>query len=196
MWYFKDSKNFNNIPNWTTDYFETEKGKWAKLDNDKLNHAIEESRIFLQTLWDGYGRLTQKALFLLGYIVALLGYISTKMLFNLEVMNSMLWYEKLSLLVYLALLIYIFFSLIRYQLPIYNASAGTQPKDIFKKDVMNCDYEEIIVKQLELCQKSIYYSQRLSLHLSNKIRCYFWVMLIYPIVVIFVFQLLYFLYLK
>lgn len=175
-------------------YFDTPKGEWGKLDDIKLNYVIEESRIFLQTLWDAYGRLTQKAVFILGYVVALLGYISTKLVFNKVLISSMLWYEKLSVFIYIGMLIYIFFNLIKYQLPVHNPAAGTQPKDIFKKNIMNCNFEEIAVEQIEHYQERICQNQKLSRELSGKIKCYFWVMLIYPIVVIFVFQLLSFLH--
>jgi len=194
MWWSKKDINFDDIPDMACDYFNTPKGKWAKLNDEKLKYLIEESRIFLQTLWDAYGRLTQKALFLLGYIIALLGYISNKVIFKQEIISSMSWQAILFIFIYIALLIYIFFHLIKYLLPICNVSAGGQPKDLFKKDFMNCDFEEMAVNQLHHYQRRIWYSERLNVILSNRIKYYFGIILIYPIIVISAFLFLHFLH--
>jgi len=58
---------------WDSGYFydKPNEGGWKDLDKDKLNQILDESRLYLQHIFDSYVNLTQKVSFFLAVIVAL-----------------------------------------------------------------------------------------------------------------------------
>lgn len=175
---------------WESGYFSTPKGEWAKLTDAKLMYVVEESRLFLQALWDSYGRLTQKASFLLGVIIGIVTLIFTEMISRQDYWNDLQWWNKVLLALYLLFLIALGFRLLKYQLPILSHAAGTQPLDLLKKESMNCDFEEMAIRRLELYQDSIDHNRRQNIELSRTLKYSYLFMLGYPTAVTWIYIIL------
>jgi len=99
----------NEYEDWVRDYYKIPKGKWAKLDETKLLYVTEESRLFLQALWDAYGRLTQKASIFLGIVTGLIGFIFVEVMLENDYLLYLRWYDVLFLGIYFIFLIITFF---------------------------------------------------------------------------------------
>jgi uncharacterized membrane protein YhaH (DUF805 family) len=155
MWLFK--RTSDKLNDWHSGYFQDEKGTWL-LSECKLNYTIEEARLFLQAVWDGKGRLVQKAGFLLAVIVGLIGFLFTEFILKYDHLTSVPFWQKLVLLLYFLILFVCFLILTVYQLPLRDNAFGTPPRNIFMKEVMNSDFEEIAVTQLEYYQDRINYN--------------------------------------
>lgn len=169
---------------WIRNYYKSPKGKWAKLDETKLLYAVEESRLFLQALWDAYGRLTQKVSIFLGIVTGLIGFIFIEVMLKNNHLLYLRWYDILFLGLYFIFLIITFFRLLKYQLPIKSNAVGTQPKGLFKKDVINLDLEEIIVKQLRFDQRNIEYNLQQNTELVKVLKSSYQLVALFPVVVI------------
>ncbi len=181
----------NEYEDWIRDYYKSPKGKWAKLDETKLLYVTEESRLFLQALWDAYGRLTQKASIILGIVTGLIGFIFFEVMLENDYLLYLRWYDVLFLGIYFIFLIITFFRLLKYQLPIKSNTVGTQPKGLFKKDVMNLELEVILVKQLRLDQKNMEYNLKQNTELVKVLKSSYNLVVLFPVVIITLYSLFY-----
>jgi len=186
MWPFVTK--IESVDKYKSGYFNATKEGWAELNKDKLMYAIEESRLLSQTLWDAHGHLVHKIAFLLGIVVALIGYIFTTLIFHTKFIEGLSWYEEILVLIYIALLIYTFFNLLKYQCPLWSLPVGTPPKDLLKGDVMDCELDKIFVKQLERYQDRICSASRQNNTMADALEVSYWMLVIYPIAVIMIYS--------
>ena len=108
----------------------------------------------MQALREAQRQLTQKATFVSGIAISLIGLIVTALVSTHESTPWPFW-EKAILLTYCLSLIMVLLVLIRYLLPVSGDTVGTQPKDLFKKELMDHEFEEVAVWRLQLYQDSI-----------------------------------------
>jgi hypothetical protein len=187
-------KWFKNLFNTTDDeitpfdsgyfYTGTEK-KWGNLTNEKLSYVLEESRLYLQHIWDGTTFLIQKALFLLTLITAGIGFLFTEFMMRYEWFESHLWITFI-LVGYFIVLLYIFLKLIKYFLPSLDYEAiGNYPKILLKNEgMMEYDYKKIIVSQLELYQDKINRNFKQNKQFAFAIKYTLWWLVAYPSIVV------------
>lgn len=186
MWLW--NKDVEQVEEWSSGFFDGKCKDWKGLD-EKLPYVIEESRLRLQTLWDATGHLSQKISFLLGIVIALVGYVFTVFIQRTNSMDGLLWYEQLLILIYVVFLLYTFFILIRYQLPFLSTPVGTSPKNLFKADAMNCELKEVLVQQLEHYQKRIRSASRQNDAVAKVLSVSYCILIIYPVVIILIYSL-------
>jgi hypothetical protein len=152
------------------------------LTGDKLAYMVEESRLYLQSINENTGRMVGKAAILLGFITAGIGYIITKFISNYYCYIEHYW-QAIFWIGWLIILLYDFFTLIRYQLPSLDYPVGTPPENLLLKEYIKFDYERIIVPQLELYQRRIDNNEKRSLQMAKNIKVCFALAVIYPIVI-------------
>jgi hypothetical protein len=163
-------------------YFSASKEDCDKLTNDKLAYVADESRQFLQAIWDSNGRLTQKVSFLLGVIIAIFGLVFTEVVLKPALWNGMQRFDRVLLSLYMFVLAVIGAYLLKYQLPLLSHASGTQPSDLLtrKSKIMDHDYREIVLSRLEAYQDSVEYNRQQNTELAKLIGCCYKWMLGYP----------------
>lgn len=166
-------------------FYEGLEKEWNDLTDEKLTYAIEESRLYLQNIFDSTACLSQKAMFLLTIVVGLIGYIFVEFVLKYKQLdiNTFLLYPVAG---YVGILILSFILLNRFILPTINIySVGNAPKNLLKKDkMMNFCFKEIIVSQLENYQDRINHNTKQNIKKARYIKLCIWLLVGYPILVI------------
>jgi hypothetical protein len=167
---------------WDSGYFydKPNEGGWKDLDKDKLNQILDESRLYLQHIFDSYVNLTQKVSFFLAVIGGTIGFIFTEILLNQEYFKKNLKIE-IALVGYFIILNTTFLFLSKYVLPLKELdSVGMPPNGILKKKKMKEDFEHITVNQIEVYQGSIEHNYDIVTRIGQEIKVSFWVVVLYP----------------
>ncbi len=183
-WRFK-KKVKTRISNWDSNYFKAKPEEWKDLKEEKLDYIIEESRLFLQAVWESKDRLAQKASFLLAIITGLIGFIFTQTILEYDSFITKSLWAKILIAIYFVILFLSFFRLIKYQLPSEDFSVGTQPKKLLSKEIIKYELEDIAVKQLHNYQEKIDCQMQSNKEMGRIINhCFRWVIL-YPTIITF-----------
>lgn len=191
MKWLRKNSQITEIPSWKSGYFDCEKGEggWNKLTEDKLDYIIEESRLFLQAVWESKDRLVQKTSFLIAIICGLIGFIFTQTILQYDSFAQKSLLVKTLLALYFILLMIAFRVLIKYQLPSLDNPTGTSPKNLLCKEVIEFDFKDIAVKQLQLYQNSISSQILRNDQIAKEIHLCFKLVIWYPAIIILVYIL-------
>jgi len=146
-------------PSWPSGYFVIDKNTeadWKNITEEKLNYIMEESRLYLQHIFDSTVNLTQKAAFLLTLISGTISFMFIEFAMKYREYTIDDWYIW-PLAGYFLILFMAFMRLLKYVLPSLKYDAvGTPPEILLrKKGMMDFDYKKIIVSQLEFYQGRI-----------------------------------------
>lgn len=189
MFGFLHKHGGNEQIEWNSGYFDDSFEDFKGLDEPKLTYMMEEARIFLQSLWEAHERLVQKAAFLLGSVIALIGFVLSQTILGGTDLKSLLSLKGGLLLLYLPFLVYVAWRLSKTQFPLATAAPGTQPKDLFRKEVIDRQFMEIAVRRLELYQDSMIRNLQQNTGLVETIQHSCRVIVAYPVIAVVVYSL-------
>lgn len=183
MFNFGKQKKMADTPAWDSKYFsEYKKSDWDNLKPEKITYMIEESRLYLQNIFESTNCLAQKASFILTLIGGLIGYIFVEFLMNYKQYKVDDWYIW-PIAGYFVVLVCSFFGLRKYLLPSIDYDAvGIPPENLLlKTGMMDLDFPNIAITQLELYQGRINNNRTQNTKMAQAIkRCLVWIIL-YPI---------------
>jgi len=163
-----------------------------KLDGDKLNFALEESRVYLENISEKANRLVNKGFILISVLSAITGFAVSKVVevildpANISVRTiEKHWPEWILVLFCLGCLLYAFSILVKVVLyPMTYYPLGTFPKNLLRKSVLNFSRNAIIVKQMECYQQGADYNIAKNTFVSAQIRTCLRLAFLYPFLAI------------
>jgi membrane-associated HD superfamily phosphohydrolase len=166
------------------------------LDKEKLLFALDESRLFLESILEKVNRLSNKGFTLLGIIGGVTVFVLT-MIFEqyssektIESTHIKIWFLVPVILCMLCW-IYTFIILLKgFLLPTAYPPKGSQPKNLLLKEVFNCNFNMLIVNQMknyhDRIDKIIKRSNVLATSIEKGIKYAFY----YPLIILTVFSII------